>query len=102
MRHLREDYDAIQPWPTKRSHYAKDPQTRVTLEWGWAADGSVDPIIPDDEPVFLLRAKDKLAPVVVRQWAAMARRNGDTALAYRVEAWATEMEQYAAEHYDLP
>lgn len=30
----------------------------------------------DDEPVFILRAQDKLAPALVRAWAALAAEHG--------------------------
>ncbi len=31
-----------------------------------------DNLIPDDEPVFLLRAKDRTAPAAVDAWANLA------------------------------
>ncbi len=49
MKHARSDYDRIQ-----------DPAG----------------LIPDDEPVFLLRAQDKLAPGIVAKWASDARAAG--------------------------
>jgi hypothetical protein len=49
MKHARSDYDRIQ-----------DPEG----------------LIPEDEPVFLIRAQDKNAPAAVRAWAAIARQNG--------------------------
>lgn len=69
MKHARADYDRIQ-----------DPAG----------------LIPADEPVFLLRGQDMLAPAVVRQWANNAMANGvdrkmvDKALdqAAAMEAWA--------------
>ena len=33
-------------------------------------------LIPEDEPVFLLRAQDKLAPEVVEYWADIAEQEG--------------------------
>lgn len=45
MRHARSDYDRIQ-----------DPAG----------------LIPDDEPVFLLRGQDRAAPQVVEMWAKLA------------------------------
>ena len=30
----------------------------------------------DNEPVFVLRAQDALAPVIVRYWAVMAKEHG--------------------------
>jgi hypothetical protein len=70
----------------------------------------VGPIIPDDEPVFLLRAKDITAPDTVRAWAEYRRmtRRAAADVAHipyddtekRAREWAEEMEQYAAEHYE--
>ena len=33
-------------------------------------------LIAEDEPVFLLRAKDKFAPEVVAYWASLLQREG--------------------------
>ena len=52
MKHAREDYDRIQ-----------DPAG----------------LIPDDEPVFLLRGQDQAAPQILRAYAAEARRQGASA-----------------------
>lgn len=49
----------------------------------------------DDEPIFVLRAQDRLAPFVVRYWAAQAEKWGTPrekldealALAAQMEAW---------------
>ncbi len=49
MRHARKDYDRIQ-----------DPAH----------------LIPEDEPVFLIRGQDLVAPLVVREWAKLARLAG--------------------------
>lgn len=49
MKHARSDYNRIQ-----------DPAG----------------LIPEDEPVFLLRGKDICAPEAVRHWALSARRKG--------------------------
>ncbi len=38
-------------------------------------DGTITRVA-DDEPVFVLRAKDRLAPDVVRTWAVRAERAG--------------------------
>ena len=65
MLHAREDYNRIQ-----------DPEEKIAK----------------DEPVFLLRAKDKLAPNTVRQWAAMCYENGRNDEGERAMQWATEME----------
>jgi hypothetical protein len=52
----------------------------------------------DNEPIFVLRAKDKLAPNVVRRWAAEAGINGASQekveeafeLATKMEVWASQ------------
>ncbi len=49
MKHARADYDRIQ-----------DPAG----------------LIPDDEPVFLLRGQDKVAPAVVEMWAETVSKIG--------------------------
>jgi hypothetical protein len=51
MRHARPDYDRIQ-----------DPAG----------------LIPDDEPVFLIRGQDKVGAAVVRLWASYAESAGAT------------------------
>ena len=48
MKHARKDYDRIQA-PTD--------------------------LIPEDEPVFLLRAQDTIAPDVVNAWADLAEQS---------------------------
>lgn len=71
MKHSRPDYDRIQ-----------DPAG----------------LIPEDEPVFLLRAQDKAAPETVRSWVRLAQVKGadpemtQNALAQAdaMEAWATK------------
>lgn len=122
MRHLRTDYNAIQAWPTKRPHHGivteDSPGGETRTKYLDLSDDSIEqlgdsiePIIPEDEPVFLLRAKDALAPDLVRSWAQQLRNNmtrelheGSRSemsdLADRVMDWAYEMEEYAAEHYD--
>lgn len=49
MKHAREDYNRIQ-----------DPEN----------------IIPENEPVFLLRGKDVAAPAAIEEWVRTARRYG--------------------------
>lgn len=54
--------------------------------------------VADDEPIFVLRAQDNLAPELVRLWASKARMVGCPSdkvneaydLALRMEAWAIE------------
>jgi hypothetical protein len=51
--------------------------------------------IPADEPVFLIRAQDKVGHLAVRGWAYMHRLNGGSDTAYslamahadKMEAW---------------
>lgn len=62
MLHARSDYDAIQPWPTKRPHHARIGGTVILdLNPDRAEDDNLSPIIPDNEPVFLIRGHDPLA-----------------------------------------
>jgi hypothetical protein len=60
MKHARPDYDDIQ-----------DPSGRI----------------PEDEPVFLLRAQDILAPDLVAAWARQAARSG---VSYKMSEMALE------------
>jgi hypothetical protein len=67
MIHAREDYNGVQ-------------------------DTTGHTSIKDDEPVFLLRAKDKLAPTVIRYWADMLKAlGGDIATAEHIIKWADKM-----------
>jgi len=81
MKHAREDYDRIQ-----------DPSGKI----------------PADEPVFLLRAQDYIAPATLRFWANANRKNpqADMRIIIMVEQWANEMEKWQHEHgakyADLP
>lgn len=72
MKHAREDYNRIQ-----------DPEGKI----------------PENEPVFLIRAQDVTAPAVVRYWALRAREMGAakniTETAY---AQAEAMVQWQREH----
>jgi hypothetical protein len=68
MKHARDDYNRIQ-----------DP----------------DGLIPADEPVFLLRAQDKLAPTVVEIWAKMLRAiGGDFEMVEKAMAQARAMQSW--------
>lgn len=68
MRHSRPDYNRIQ-----------DP----------------DELIPEDEPVFLLRAQDVTSPTVVRYWAEQAEQAGaDAETVQAAREWADEMETW--------
>ena len=79
MRHARDDYNRIQ-----------DP----AVDDPTLANGEP---IAEDEPVFLLRARDVLAPNVVRYWAESLRQaGGDLDTAAAVERWAAEMERWGS------
>ena len=68
MIHAREDYNRIQ-----------DPLG----------------LIPEDEPVFLIRGKDVLAPAALLSWCTFARRCGvSEEMIAVVEAWVVEIIKY--------
>lgn len=70
MKHARADYDRIQ-----------DPAGKIA----------------EDEPVFLLRAKDKLAPDLVQAWGlAMIEIGGDHQLAQLALDHADRMREWQA------
>ena len=72
MIHAREDYNRIQ-----------DPEN----------------IIPEDEPVFLLRASDKFAPDVVEEWARRASMEGaDQNIVEAALGQAIRMREYQQYH----
>jgi hypothetical protein len=49
----------------------------------------------DDEPIFVLRAQDTLAPALVRRWADEAERAGCPAVKFiEARAVADAMEQW--------
>ena len=80
MKHARKDYDRIQ---------------------------DSDELIPDNEPVFLLRGQDVLAPELLRQWAVkLLLRGGSGIMAEMVINHAKEMEEWQENHKrklpDLP
>lgn len=99
MRHLRRDYEAIQPFPNKRPHWVKIDGKLVLADSNNldALGKHMDPLIPEDEPVFLLRGADPVAAVTVREWADYAEDAGaDPELVWRVRQWADHMESYYA------
>jgi hypothetical protein len=56
-------------------------------------------IIPEEEPVFLLRGQDPAAAAAVRAWCAVAADlETDPAVIDRARAWADRMEQWADSH----
>lgn len=72
MKHARESYNRIQ-----------DPENKI----------------PEDEPVFLLRAQDKLAPGIVEAWAEnLLDCGGDQVLANMAFKHAQLMREWQREH----
>lgn len=72
MKHARSDYDQIQ-----------DPRG----------------LIPEDEPVFLLRAQDVLAPGLVSIWADLAQMIGaDPAIVNAAMQQTIEMRKWQSTH----
>ena len=75
MKHARADYQRIQ-----------DPEGKI----------------PEDEPVFLLRGQDMMAPRTVRFWARAVReflRAPHAPIAVLAEEQAAAMERWQAEHH---
>lgn len=76
MKHARDDYNRIQ-----------DPANKI----------------PEDEPVFLLRAQDALAAETVRHWARLAELSGCRELALMAREHADKMDQWPRrKRPDLP
>ena len=72
MIHARKDYDRIQ-----------DPAH----------------LIPEDEPVFLIRAKDKVGPMTVEKWASYAEAAGaDENIVKHAREHAKAMYKYQTTH----
>jgi len=70
--HARKDYDRIQ-----------DPEHKI----------------PEDEPVFLLRAQDTVAPQVVEIWALAAQKAGaDDGIVQHAYEHAQLMRKWQEEH----
>jgi hypothetical protein len=56
-------------------------------------------LIPENEPVFLIRAQDITAPKVVRYWAVQAEREGAKKDIIRAaQKWASRMEKWQRDH----
>lgn len=71
MKHARKDYNRIQ-----------DPEG----------------LIPENEPVFLLRGKDVLAPGILREYAVRTiKAGGDQLIAENTLQQAIEMDKYQSE-----
>lgn len=80
MKHARSDYDQIQ-----------DPSGKIPIE----------------EPVFLLRAQDSLAPAIVEEWAKRLKKLlGDSKMTQLAEDQASKMRdwqsKYGSKFPDLP
>lgn len=72
MKHARQDYAPIQ-----------DPRG----------------LIPEDEPVFLIRAQDVTAPFVVEEWARRAEMHGaDRGMVKSALNQALKMREWQREH----
>lgn len=72
MKHAREDYNRIQ-----------DPEGKI----------------PEDEPVFLIRGQDAVAPEVVTYWALQAQLKGAAKnICDAARAQADAMVQWQQEH----
>jgi hypothetical protein len=72
VKHARPDYDRIQ-----------DPAG----------------LIPDDEPVFLIRAKDAISPAVVNHWASLAQLAGASPVMVRAaRRQADAMKDWQVKH----
>lgn len=68
MKHAREDYNRIQ-----------DPEG----------------LIPDDEPVFLIRAQDKVSGDAVRAWVELAEKSGASSdILYLAQEHAKKMDEW--------
>ena len=72
MKHARTDYSRIQ-----------DPENKI----------------PEDEPVFLLRGQDLVAPQIVEMWALAARKVGAADNIYAAAmSQAGEMRKWQQDH----
>ena len=55
--------------------------------------------IPEDEPVFLIRAKDKVGPLAVETWAELAMVAGaDENIVRHAKEHAQRMREYQLKH----
>lgn len=101
MRMSRRDYDCIQPWPTKRAHIFRDDDGEVCdLAEVRNLGKHMNPIIPEDEPVFLLRGQDRCAPAAVIKYAEMLEAVGAAKeMVDSVYDWAQVMMDYQDAHF---
>lgn len=66
---------------------------------GFKNDDSCLQKVAADEPIFVLRAQDILAPVLVRLWAQLAALHGASDLkCHEAAQWAQSMEYWATYH----
>jgi hypothetical protein len=100
MKHARSDYACIQPWPTKRPHYGRDPVTGEKGLYSIEATGEgLDPIIPEDEPVFLIRGQDLAAIPAAEAWCEAAEALGaDPAIVETVRLHVEVVRTWQAEN----
>lgn len=108
MLHARSDYQTIQPYLTEGPLVARqgganfvveDPESVETITG--VLTHTIKPIIPDDEPVFLLRSRDVCAPNTVRTWVQFCIDNGvdpEDQMLVDVLAQADAMEAYASQY----
>lgn len=79
MKHARSDYDAIQPWPQKRPHICRVDGEVGTLPEGVTPENlglPVEPVIPEDEPVALIRGQDPIGWRTVLAYCDIAESEG--------------------------
>jgi hypothetical protein len=106
MKHARSDYDSIQPWPTKRPHHFKTGPSRpkagrLIMDPSGKLEHQADdqPIIPDDEPVFLIRGQDRAAIPAAEAWCAVAEGLGaDAGIIATVRRHIEVMREWQASH----
>lgn len=124
MRHARQDYDKIQDlthavqlaelvldmnFASERGNYAKYLARRVlgvptaTDQLEHAKKAEV-PLIPGDEPVFLIRGQDAVSGDAVRAWADLAERAGSSSeIIEMARAHAAKMDEWPKKKTpDLP
>lgn len=106
MIHARSDYDAIQPWPTKRLHIAKTIDGRTETmpsTWGKRDPEGMQPVIPDDEPVFLIRGQDLAAIPAAEAWCEAASELGaDPELIATVRRHIELVREWQQDHAKVP
>lgn len=67
---------------------------------GYKGNDSCLAKVPEDEPIFVLRAQDRLAPATVRLWADLVDlfAGGPTEKTTEARKWAAEMEFWQRQH----